>query len=64
MDLRFYPVVVVVVKDDKEAKADSFPYFEADQRYVRTEEESVRNDNNDGIPTSLSIFDIDQRYLY
>ena len=36
--------------------------FEADQRYVRTEEESVRNDNNDGIPTSLSSFDIDQRY--
>ena len=36
--------------------------FEADQRYVRTEEESVRNDNNDGIPTSLSSFDIDHRY--
>ena len=56
--------MVVRDDDDYEEKAGSSPYFEADQRYVRTEEESVRNDNNDGIPTSLSIFDIDQRYLY
>ena len=48
--------------DDNEEKAGSFPYFEADQRYVRAEEEPVRNDNNDGIPTSLSSFDIDHRY--